>query len=141
MAQQQQQQQQHRREEFANAPRTQDRDRDDVRNKNDQSDRMRDDQFGTDVATDPVAQYVYYETTVATGYGAPASGVPPGAYGVPDYGTNVVGGTNYDPTAGYGTTGVGGGQWGGQDATAGGGGAGGGEGGMNMNVNKGRDQK
>ncbi|KAE9613681.1 hypothetical protein Lal_00016283 [Lupinus albus] len=138
------QQQQHR-DEFSNQDHN--RDRDDDAGKNDQ--------FGTGGVTDPaVTQYTYYESTVATGYGAPppVTGVAAaGTYALPNYGT-------YDPTlygttdaAGFGTgTGGGGGQWG-QDATAGGGGGGGGGGrsGQDANAggggggdgNKGRDQK
>ncbi|OIW10260.1 hypothetical protein TanjilG_28011 [Lupinus angustifolius] len=136
----QQQQQQNRQDQFSN------QDRDDDSGKNDQ--------FGTGGATDPaVTQYTYYESTVATGYGAPppVTGVAAaGAYALPNYGT-------YDPTL-YATTGAagfnsgGGGQWG-QDASAGGddGGGGGGQSGRDASAggggggagggNKGRDQK
>ncbi|CAL0312204.1 unnamed protein product [Lupinus luteus] len=147
------QQQQHR-DEFSNQDRN--RDRDDDAGKNDQ--------FGTGGVTDPaVTQYTYYESTVATGYGAPppVTGVPAaGAYALPNYAA-------YDPAL-YATTGAagfdsgtggGGGQWG-QDASAGGGGGGqwgqdasaggggGGQGGQDASAgggggggNKGREQK
>ncbi|KAK7251935.1 hypothetical protein RIF29_35555 [Crotalaria pallida] len=104
-------------------------------------DQKKAEQFGTGgvAAVSDVTQYTYYETTVATRYGAPpVAGVPAGAFAaMPNYGTISGAAAYYDPAA-YGTAGFagvgagtggggGGGQWGQEANMDGGGGGGGGQ--------------